>query len=83
MNFSFFAGKPNIPLFMQYIDHFFKIVVIKGFYSRVYEGKRESKQFIIYNLESIAGINGNLFLYPDRESIHRPCDLKSRTLPLS
>ena len=31
----------------------------KGSYSRVYEGKQQSKQFIIYNLDSIARVNDN------------------------
>ena len=31
----------------------------KGPYLRVYEGNKQSKQFIIYNLDSIARVNDN------------------------
>ena len=55
-------------------------VMNKESYSRVYESKQQSKQFIIYNLDSIARVNDNFLDYKiaKEKNMHRRGSISSR-----
>ena len=45
------------------------LVISKGSYSRVYEGKQQSKQFIIYNLDSIVRVNDSTWKLKKKKAL--------------
>ena len=45
------------------------LVISKGSYSRVYEGKQQSKQFIIYDLDSIVRANDSTWKLKKKKAL--------------
>ena len=45
------------------------LVISKGSYSRVYEGKQQSKQFIIYDLDSIVRVNDSTWKLKKKKAL--------------